>query len=124
MPDAKYADAAIAQELSQAPDYPAVLKAALREMQRQVGDLDIRNGVAVRGLLVRHLVLPGGAAGSRAIIDFLADEISSNCFVNVMAQYRPMFRAHEHPRIDRPLEPETFRAARDHAVERGLRLAL
>jgi len=123
MPDAKYADGALAEELSDAADYPEVMKAALREMQRQVGDLQISSGIATRGLLVRHLVLPGNAAGSRDIIDFLADEISPNCYVNVMPQYRPMFRAREHESINRCPTRSEFADARDYAVQRGLSLA-
>jgi putative pyruvate formate lyase activating enzyme len=123
MPDAKYAGAAVADELSAAPDYPDVMKAAVREMQRQVGDLQIVDGIATRGLLVRHLVLPNNAAGSRAIIDFLADEISPNCFVNVMAQYRPMFKARLHKAINRPPSGAEFEDAYNYAVQRGLRLS-
>ena len=123
MPDAKFADCAVAEELADAPDYPGVMKAALREMQRQVGDLQTEAGLATRGLLVRHLVLPDDAAGSRAIIDFLADEISPNCYVNVMPQYRPLFRAREHPRINRSPTRGEFEDAYGYAVQRGLRLA-
>jgi len=123
MPDAKYADRAAAARLSQAPDYPEVMRAALREMHRQVGDLQIEEGVATRGLLVRHLVLPNDLAGSRAIIDFLADDISPNTFVNVMAQYRPCYRAGECPEVDRPPTAEELEQARAYAHRRGLRLA-
>ena len=123
MPDAKYADGAAAARLSRAPDYPDVMRAALREMHRQVGDLQMEGGIATRGLLVRHLVLPNDLAGSRAIIDFLADEISPQTFVNVMAQYRPRYRAGECPEVDRPPTAEEFRPARAYARDRGLRLA-
>ena len=122
MPDAKYADGAAAR-LSDAPDYPDVMFAALREMHRQVGDLEIRNGVATRGLLVRHLVLPNGLAGSRAILDFLAGSISPRTYVNVMAQYRPCYRASECPEIDRPPTRQEFAEAHAHAARLGLRLA-
>jgi len=122
MPDAKYADGAAAR-LSDAPDYPEVMFAALREMHRQVGDLEVRNGVATRGLLVRHLVLPNGLAGSRAILDFLARSISPRTYVNVMAQYRPCYRASECPEIDRPPTRQEFAEAHAHAAALGLRLA-
>ena len=122
MPDAKYADGAAAR-LSDAPDYPEVMFAALREMHRQVGDLDIRNGVATRGLLVRHLVLPNGLAGSRAILDFLAASISPRTYVNVMAQYRPCYRAPECPEVDRSPTRQEFAEAHAYAAGLGLRLA-
>jgi len=123
MPDAKYAASGPALELSGAPDYPEVNRAALREMHRQVGDLEIRDGIAVRGLLVRHLVLPNDMAGSRAVLDFIATEISPRTYVNVMAQYRPCYRAGECPKIARPPTREEFRQAYDHAASLGLRLA-
>ena len=123
MPDAKYADPEQARRYSRAEDYPAVMKAALREIHRQVGDLTICGGVATRGLLVRHLVMPDNIAGSKAIIDFLTDEISPNTYVNVMAQYRPTFKADEFPEIDRPITAEEFASAYQYAQQRGLRLA-
>ncbi|MBN1380747.1 MAG: radical SAM protein [Deltaproteobacteria bacterium] len=90
MPDFKYTRSDIAKEYSDAPDYPEVVKAALREMHRQTGDLDTdEDGIAVRGLLVRHLVLPEGLAGTREAMRFLAAEISPNTYVNIMAQYHP-----------------------------------
>jgi putative pyruvate formate lyase activating enzyme len=123
MPDAKYADREAARELSDAPDYPEVNRAALREMQRQVGDLAIEGGIATRGLLVRHLVLPNGMAGSRPVLDFLAKEISPRTYVNVMAQYRPCYRAGGCPKITRPPTREEFLDAYDYAARLGLRLA-
>jgi putative pyruvate formate lyase activating enzyme len=122
MPDAKYADGEAARELSSAPDYPEVNRAALREMHRQVGDLAIEGGLATRGLLVRHLVLPNGMAGSRAVLDFLK-ELSPRTYVNVMAQYRPCYRAHECPKINRHLTPAEFHEAYAYAARLGLRLA-
>jgi len=123
MPDAKYAEAGPARELSAAPDYPEVNRAALREMHRQVGDLAIEGGLATRGLLVRHLVLPNGLAGSKAVLDFLATELSPRTYVNVMAQYRPCYRAGECPKVDRPITPQEFREAHAYAAQLGLRLA-
>lgn len=123
MPDAKYWDSAHARALSSAPDYPAVLKAALKEMHRQVGDLETAEGIATRGLLVRHLVMPNDLAGSREIIDFLADEISENTFINVMGQYRPVSRAHEYPLADRFPTADEFHEAYGYAAQSGLRLA-
>lgn len=123
MPDTKFGDAATAERLAAASDYPQVMKAALREMHRQVGDLVMEGGVARRGLLVRHLVMPGGAAETRSIIDFLADEISGNTYVNVMGQYRPEYRAGGDPTIARYPTREEIRAARAWALGRGLRLS-
>jgi putative pyruvate formate lyase activating enzyme len=123
MPDTKFADREAARQLASAPDYPEVMQAALREMHRQVGDLVIENGLARRGLLVRHLVMPGGLEAARAVIDFLADAISPCTYINVMGQYRPVFRAREVAAIGRRPTAEEYRAVRGHALERGLRLA-
>jgi putative pyruvate formate lyase activating enzyme len=88
MPDFKYAQADVAQRYSQAADYPDVARAAIKEMHRQTGDLviDEEQGIALRGLLVRHLVLPGGLAGTREVMHFLATEISPDTYVNIMDQ--------------------------------------
>jgi putative pyruvate formate lyase activating enzyme len=90
MPDFKYGLGKVSQKYSQAADYPLVAEMALEEMFRQVGDLDIdERGIATRGLLVRHLVLPGGLAGTQAVMRFLAKKISQNTYVNIMDQYYP-----------------------------------
>lgn len=122
MPDAKYWDGEQACLYSSAPDYPEVMRAALREMHRQVGDLEVVGGVARRGLLIRHLVMPSGVAGSREVLDFIATEISPRSWVNVMDQYRPCHRAHEFPAIARRPTTEECQEARNHAVRRGLNL--
>lgn len=123
MPDFKYAEASPAKRYSNAADYPEVCKAAVKEMQRQVGDLEITDGVAVRGLLVRHLVLPNDQAGSKKVIDFLVSEISPNTFINVMDQYRPMYKALAHPGINRYPTRAEFMEVYSYASDRGLRLA-
>jgi len=122
MPDMKYADPKVAQQLSSAPDYPQVNREAVREMHRQVGDLQIKNGLATRGLLIRHLVLPENLAGSFGIIDFLAKEISPKTAINVMDQYRPCYKAHLHPKINRRPYPEEIESVRQYALEKGLRI--
>ena len=122
MPDMKYSNPQTAVELSNAPDYPKVNFAAVKEMHRQVGDLEIKNGIAVKGLLIRHLVLPENLAGSEKIIDFLADEISTNTAINVMDQYRPCFKAGEHTLINRRPTPEEIETVRQYAADKGLRL--
>ncbi|MHC4705066.1 MAG: radical SAM protein [Planctomycetota bacterium] len=120
MPDMKYADANIAEELSGAPDYPTVNLAAVREMHRQVGDLETEGGIATRGLLVRHLVLPENLAGSSQIIDFLAEEISPSTTINVMGQYHPCYKAALHPKINRRPTYQEIHSARQYAIDKGL----
>jgi putative pyruvate formate lyase activating enzyme len=112
MPDMKYADDDVARAYSGVDGYPEVNQAAVAEMHRQVGDLRVNeNGVATRGLLVRHLVLPGGLAGTRAVARFLARRISENTYVNVMDQYRPCYEADRHPTLARRITPDEWRAA-------------
>jgi putative pyruvate formate lyase activating enzyme len=109
MPDAKFMDSSRSASLCSAPDYPPVLKEVLGEMQRQVGDLRIDpRGVAERGLLIRHLVMPGGTASSREVLEFIAKEISPRAYVNIMDQYRPEYRAHEYPEISRRVTREEY----------------
>jgi putative pyruvate formate lyase activating enzyme len=122
MPDMKYSDSAAAKELSGAADYPQVNREAVKEMHRQVGDLQIEKGLAARGLLVRHLVLPENLAGSFEIIDFLAEQISPKTAINVMDQYRPCYKAHLHPRINRRPTFEEIESVRRYAIKKGLRV--
>ena len=122
MPDAKYADAEVGARYSGVPDYPAVNRAALREMYRQVGDLATdERGTARRGLLVRHLVLPEGLAGSAEVIAFLA-ALSPRTALNVMGQYRPCHEAYGLPPLDRRVSHVEVEAARRMARDAGLRL--
>jgi len=121
MPDMKYADSASAHQYSGAKDYPRVNRAAVREMHRQVGDLQINaRGLAERGLLVRHLVLPHGLAGTRAVMTFLAQEISPRTYVNVMGQYRPEYLASRFPLLNRRVTLEEVHKAREEARHAGL----
>jgi len=121
MPDMKYADAAVGLRYSKVADYPQVNQAAVKEMHRQVGDLamDERN-IAERGLLVRHLVLPEGLAGTAEIAAFLAEEVSRDTYINIMDQYRPCYRAGQLPPLDRRITREEYRAAVRQAKEAGL----
>lgn len=122
MPDMKYANPDAAEQFSTVRDYPEVNQAAIIEMHRQVGDLEIHDGLAVRGLLVRHLVLPEDAAGSMAVIDFLADSVSPNTAVNIMDQYHPCHLAHEYPELrSRPSARHIYNL-RNYAASRSLRL--
>jgi putative pyruvate formate lyase activating enzyme len=121
MPDFKFWDPRWADRFCHAPDYPEVAKEALKEMHRQVGDLEIdQRGVARRGLLVRHLVMPGGVADTRRVMDFIAREISPDTYVNVMDQYRPCGGAHGDAIINRRLTAEEFREAVDAARSAGI----
>jgi putative pyruvate formate lyase activating enzyme len=123
MPDMKYADAEVAKRYSKVSSYSAVNQAAVKEMHRQVGDLTMDGrGVAQRGLLVRHLVLPEGLAGTADIVRFLRDDISPNTYINVMAQYRPCYRAFDMPPLDRRITSEEHTQALELAREAGLRL--
>ena len=124
MPDFKFWKPETARELAKAADYPEVARAAIREMHRQVGDLVLdEHGLAHRGLLVRHLVMPGGLDETREILRFLARQISADTFVNVMSQYRPEGLARQHPAIAWPLTPREYREAVTIAREARLRLA-
>jgi putative pyruvate formate lyase activating enzyme len=121
MPDMKYDDEETAKELSGIESYPSINKAAIKEMHRQVGDLKINEeGVAQQGLLVRHLVLPQGLAGTKGIVNFLSREISPNTYVNIMAQYHPCFRAFQIPSLARRISPAEFHGALSLAQEAGL----
>ncbi|MDG6249986.1 hypothetical protein [Methanocalculus sp.] len=95
MPDAKYGSNRIAHALSGAADYVDRMKEALSEMHRQVGDLVIENGIADRGMIIRHLVLPDGLAGTEEVMQFIADELSVSNYVNIMPQYRPAWKVRE-----------------------------
>jgi len=121
MPDTKYSDEKIAEELSGIKNYPAINQAALREMHRQVGDLQIdEDGIAIRGLLIRHLVLPHGLAGTKEIMKFIAEDLSLNSYVNVMAQYHPRHKAFQIPQLARPLSKQEFLEAIELAERAGL----
>ena len=121
MPDFKFWDVSWAERFCNAPDYREVAQAAIREMHRQVGDLKLDDdGIAVRGLLIRHLVMPNGVAGTPDIMNFLAKEISSDTYVNVMDQYRPCGLAHRDPMINRRLTSEEYREAVAATQEAGL----
>jgi putative pyruvate formate lyase activating enzyme len=124
MPDFKYWDSEMARKYSRAPDYPQVARRAIKEMHRQVGDLVIaHNGLARRGLLIRHLVMPEDVAGTRAVMQWIADELSPETFVNVMAQYHPAGKVSrsDHAEINRRVTPAEFERALDAAWHAGLK---
>jgi putative pyruvate formate lyase activating enzyme len=121
MPDMKYSDVEIGLELSGIENYPDINRAAVREMHRQVGDLQINeDGVAVRGLLIRHLVLPQRLAGTEETVNFIAEKLSRNSYVNIMDQYRPCYQAHEHQKLARSLSTPEFTEAMELAHKAGL----
>jgi putative pyruvate formate lyase activating enzyme len=121
MPDAKYGSDEPALVYSNAPGYTAVMKSAIQEMHRQVGDLAMDgDGIAVRGLLVRHLVLPEDAAGTAEVVRFLSVEISPNTYLNVMAQYRPEYNASRFPELNRPITGQEYADALRLAARAGL----
>jgi putative pyruvate formate lyase activating enzyme len=146
LPDAKYSNDKFAQKYSNAPNYFEIMKSAIKEMHRQVGDLIINSKfknqnaklkfkiqnfekiqkefseeVALRGLIVRHLVLPNGLAGSEKIFEFIANEISKNTFINIMAQYWPAYKAHQYPELSRRITEKEFQEAINLAKKFGLK---
>jgi putative pyruvate formate lyase activating enzyme len=121
MPDMKYGDSETARQYSKVRDYWEVNQAAVREMHRQVGDLQIdERGLARRGLLVRHLVLPGDLANSEGVLAFLATEISRHTYLNLMDQYFPCYRAWDYPPLDRPITRDEYERAVALAERHGL----
>jgi putative pyruvate formate lyase activating enzyme len=125
MPDAKYGRDDVALALSHAPDYVEHMQAALSEMHRQVGDLVVEDGLAVRGMIIRHLVLPENLASSELVMRFIADEISRDSYVNIMAQYRPAWKAAGDAEpifraLQRPITAAEYRYAVRCAMEFGL----
>ena len=122
MPDMKYSDQETARRYSKIRNYPQVNQEAVREMHRQVGDLEIdEQGVAKRGLLIRHLVLPEGIAGTEEIVRFISENLSANTYLNLMDQYRPAFKAHNYLELNRRLTKQEYQSAVDAAVKAGLK---
>jgi putative pyruvate formate lyase activating enzyme len=121
MPDIKYADAESARRYSKVEDYPTVNQAAVKEMHRQVGDLVMdERGIAQRGLLVRHLVLPEELAGTAKVARFLAEEVSRETYINIMDQYRPCYKANELPPLNRSITRAEYQEALQQARAAGL----
>jgi len=121
MPDMKYSNEKTAEQLSGVKNYPEVNRAAIKEMHRQVGDLQIdEEGIAQRGLLVRHLVLPNRLAGTEEIVRFLAQEVSTNTYLNIMAQYHPCHQAFDIPQLSRSVLKKEFDEAIKLAHRQGL----
>lgn len=121
MPDFKYIDPDMALKYSLAKDYPEAAKNAIKEMYRQVGDLFIVKGIALRGLLIRHLVLPEGIAGTEGVVKFIAEEISKDTYINIMDQYHPCFKAFDHPPLNRGITSKELEEAIRLAIDAGLK---
>jgi len=121
MPDMKYSDSEKGKKYSDVKSYFEVSKKAIKEMHRQVGDLIIENGIAKRGLLIRHLVLPNKIAGSFKILDFIAEEISINSYINIMDQYRPCYKAYSFPELSRRITKGEYEEVVKYAEKLGFK---
>jgi len=121
LPDFKFQDAAHSARFAEAPDYPVHAAAAIKEMFRQVGTLQVVGGIAQRGLLIRHLVMPENTAGTDDFVRWVVSELGADTHVNIMSQYRPMFRANEYPPLNRGLSQAEFAQAMNWARQVGLR---
>lgn len=122
LPDMRYGDNKAAMEYSVAPHYIEINRAVVREMFRQVGNLFTdERGIARRGLIIRHLVLPGGLSGTAAVMKFLADEISQDVYISLMSQYFPAFKAGEHEGINRRINELEYDEAHDLKMQYGLK---
>jgi len=121
MPDMKYGDGESAKKYSSAPDYPRINREALLEMHRQVGDLRMDSrGVAVRGVLIRHLVLPNDIAGSETVLRFIAEKVSRRSYISLMSQYFPQYRASEFPELNRKITRAEYAHAKEIMDKLGL----
>ncbi|KPK90327.1 radical SAM protein [bacterium SM23_31] len=121
MPDTKFSENKTGEKYTQAADYPDRMFSALQEMHRQAGDLVINSsGIAERGMLIRHLVMPNNLAGTSAVMEFIAEKLSRDSYVNIMAQYRPCYRAGEFPELMQSITWNDMKAAYSAAKNVGL----
>ena len=121
MPDMKYSKVEVGSKCSGISEYPRINQEAVLEMHHQVGDLRLNpRGIAERGLLIRHLVLPGNLAGSRETLEFLANKVSLNTYINIMDQYRPAYQAFRHPELNRRITHAEYQDVIDLAKNLGL----
>ncbi|HOT51589.1 MAG TPA: radical SAM protein [Candidatus Hydrogenedentes bacterium] len=119
LPDMKYMDEAPARAYSQAPDYPAVAKAAILEMYRQAGPVELVDGIARKGLIIRHLILPGGIAGSYDLILWLRDMGLTDVTLGLMSQYSPQHRARDFPELATRIESQEYLEIVRYAIDQG-----
>ncbi len=121
MPDIKFGGNRPGKKYCSVNNYSEAAFQAVKEMHKQVGDLQLdEDGIAIRGLLVRHLVMPGDVALTQEVVRFITDEISPHTYINIMTQYRPCYRASKYPEINRGITQEEFRIARKIAGDAGL----
>lgn len=122
LPDFKYADREMAAKYSSDADtYPAITKEALLEMHRQVGVAKpAKNGLMQRGLMIRHLVMPNNVSGSKEVLKWISEHLPMDTYINIMSQYRPMYRAFEFPEINRPITRKEYNEVVNYAKELGL----
>jgi putative pyruvate formate lyase activating enzyme len=119
LPDFRYRDGNAAKRYSAAPDYPERAKEAIAEMFRQCGHLDVRDGIAAKGLLVRLLVLPGMAESIRGILAWIRDALGAGTWVSLMGQYYPVYRSGDFPEIDRPVTTDEYERCLGYLEEFG-----
>jgi len=122
MPDIKYSDLTVSEKYSKTGDYFEVACSAAKEMQSQVGDLVVEGGIAKKGLLIRHLVLPNGLAGSKAVLDFIYNQISKKAYINIMDQYQPCYKAYESKDISRRITLTEYRSVVEYATKLGFKI--
>jgi len=120
MPDMKYSGPDFGLEFSKVKDYPEINQMAVKEMHRQVGDLVLNKGVAMRGLVVRHLVLPHDFAGTKKVCEFISSKISKNTYLNIMDQYHPCYKAYSNSFLNRRISQDEFIIALDYANQNKL----
>jgi putative pyruvate formate lyase activating enzyme len=122
LPDMRYSDDRTSLKYSIAPHYHEINRVAIREMYRQVGNLKLdAQGIATRGLIIRHLILPGGLSGTEKIMKFLAEEISKDVYISLMSQYFPAYKAAEHKEVNRRITEEEYDDAYDIKMKYGLK---
>ena len=122
MPDMKYSDNENAYKYSSAKDYWEINTSAVKEMYRQVGGLKVDEyRVAYKGLLIRHLVLPNNIAGSKKIIDFIVENLGDDVYLNIMAQYKPCFKAKNYPELNRRITLEEYEEIVNYAISKGIK---
>ncbi|MCP4115925.1 MAG: radical SAM protein [Desulfobacteraceae bacterium] len=123
LPDFKFWESEPARRFCNAPDYPEIAKAAIKEMHAQVGDLKVSpTGTAISGVVLRHLVMPHDLAGTEKVMEFIRDHVSPDMVVNVMSQYRPCYLARRFPDLSRGITTDEFRSAVKIARNMGLTL--
>jgi putative pyruvate formate lyase activating enzyme len=121
LPDIKYDCDETSKAVSRAECYSLHNRTVLKEMFRQVGLLQLDDDdIAVRGLIIRHLVLPGGLSGTRSALEFISSELSSFVAVSLMSQYFPAWKAHDHPILNRKLSREEYQTAAGYLEEFGM----